>query len=231
MTQKFYKKTSVQVAMVTGIFLILIAFINIWHQRSELRNENIRLNRLTQEQTAENQRLETLLTPFRTIALEKFTGTEGEVLQQLAERVTSIDASLADAMEELESTKQELLRKTSDRSLTEEQTQILKSSLDGVFGKVLVKADFADSEARIFANQIEYILTETDLDVIEQGYTGIISLNAKGIYMLVSDIQNPPPHAVPIQKAFQLISIDVPAGKSEHAEFPHDALIIWVCHR
>jgi hypothetical protein len=185
---------------------------------------------LTQEQTAEIQRLETLLTPFRTIALEKFSGPEGKALEQLAERITMIDASLANAKKELESTKQELLRKTSDRSLTKEKKQKLKSSLSGVSGQIIIKADFVDSEAQMFANQIKDAFSETDLEIIENVNTEIISLYAKGIRMLVNDIQNPPPHALPILKAFQGIGIDVRVSRSEKAKFPQDALIIWICH-
>ena len=231
MAQRFYQKATVQVAMVSGIVALIVTAATIWHQRSELRQENKRLISLTREQTVDIQRLETLLTPFRTIALEKFTGPEGKALQQLAERITTIDESLANAKKELESTKQELSRKTSDRSLTKKQKQILKSSLDGVSGQVIIKADFADSEAQMFANQIKGVLKDTDLEIIEKVNTEIISLYAKGTRMLVNDIQNPPPHALPILKAFQEIGIDVRASRSEKANFPQDTLIIWICHK
>jgi hypothetical protein len=231
MIQRFYQKATVQVAIVSGLFILLATGITIWHQRSELKRENKRLLNLSQNQTAEIQRLETLLTPFRTIAIEKFTGTEAEALQQLAERITTVDAALASAKEKIEGLQEELLQKTSDRSLTEEQKQSLKSSLAGVSGKVIVKADFADSEAQMFANQIKSTLADTDLELIEQASTGVVSIHEKGICILVNDIQNPPPHAVPILKAFQQISTNVVGRNSRSAKFPQDAVIVWVCHR
>ena len=41
----------------------------------------------------EVQRLETLLTPFRTMALEKFTGSEQEALRQLAGQINALQLS------------------------------------------------------------------------------------------------------------------------------------------
>ncbi|MFC1840373.1 hypothetical protein ACFL1N_12380 [Thermodesulfobacteriota bacterium] len=157
--------------------------------------------------------------------------TQKEITRRASTENQGLKDTLAKTSEELDSTKQELLRKTNDRSLTGDQKQSLKQSLKGVSGKVLVKADFADSEAKAFANQIKSVLAETDLEIIEQDYIGIVSLYAKGIGIIVNDMQNPPPHAVPIQKAFKLIGIEAPAGKAENAEFPQDALIVWICHK
>jgi hypothetical protein len=231
MAQKFYQKATVQVALVSGLVAIIIAGVTIWHQRSDLKDENERLVRLTQAQSAEIQRLETLLTPFRTIALEKYAGPEGEALKQLAERITSIDESLANAKRELEKTKQELVQKTSDRKLTEDQKQRLRLSLKGVTGQVIIKADFADSEAQMFANQIKQVLLKTDIEILENVNTEIISLYARGIQVLLNDTKNPPPHALPILKAFKTIGLKAKGGKAKNAKFPNNALIIWVCHK
>ncbi len=78
MSQKFYQKASVQVAMVSAVVLIIVTIITIAHQRSQLKSDNIRLQRENDTKTTEIQRLETLLTPFRTIALEKYTLPEAE---------------------------------------------------------------------------------------------------------------------------------------------------------
>lgn len=231
MAQRFYQKASVQVAMVSGIILLLATGMMIWHQRSELRKQNAVLSTLTQSQTAEIQRLETLLTPFRTIALEKYAGSEGEALRQLRDHISAIDASLAKTKRELANTKQELLQKTSDRNLTEEQKQSLKSSLISVSEKVLVKADFADSEAQMYANQIEACLRTTSLDIVQQGSTGITAIHAKGIRLLIKDVDSPPPHTDVIYNALLSAGIESLVGVSKSAQFPEDALIIWVCHK
>lgn len=84
MAQKFYQKASVQVAIVSAIALIIVTSITVLHQRSQLGQNNQELQGQVVEKTAEIQRLETLLTPFRTIALEKYTGDEKEALRKLA---------------------------------------------------------------------------------------------------------------------------------------------------
>jgi len=231
MAQRFYHKASVQTAMVTGAVLSVITIVTILHQRSELNQENKHLRSLSKDQSEEIQRLETLLTPFRTIALDKFTGTDAEVLQQLAERIRTIDASLADAKKTIDSLKEELILKTSDRNLTQDQRQSLIQSLAGISGKVIVKADFADSEANMYANQIKSALAETRLEIVEQPSTGVVSVHEKGICLLVMDVQNLPSHAEAILKAFQQIDIDVKGRMSKSARFPEDAVLIWVCHR
>jgi len=87
MSQKFYQKASVQVALVSAIGLIIVTIITTAHQRSQLKSDNIRLQRENDTKTTEIQRLETLLTPFRTIALEKYTLPEAEALRKLAEQI------------------------------------------------------------------------------------------------------------------------------------------------
>ena len=87
MSQKFYQKASVQVAMVSAVVLIIVPIITIVHQRSQLKSDNIRLQRENDTKTTEIQRLETLLIPFRTIALEKYTLPEAEALRKLAEQI------------------------------------------------------------------------------------------------------------------------------------------------
>jgi len=90
MTQKFYQKASVQVAIVSAIGLVVVTLITIWHQRSQLKADNKALQGEVQQTKAEIQRLETLLTPFRTIALEKFTGDEKDALRKLADYVIEL---------------------------------------------------------------------------------------------------------------------------------------------
>lgn len=101
MAQRFYNKASIQVAIVTvigtGIFGVLIAGIWILHYRSQLNednqiyiSDNKNLKQKNLELTSEVQRLETQLTPFRTIALQKFTGSEQEVLRKLANELENV---------------------------------------------------------------------------------------------------------------------------------------------
>jgi hypothetical protein len=231
MAQKWYQKASVQTAIVSGIFFLVGISIPYFFQIPKLKNEIKDLKQETSDKTSEIQRLEIQLTPFRTIALEKYAAPEGEALKQLAERIKTIDESLVNAQKELEKTKEELLQKTSDRSLTEEQKQILKSSLNAVYGQIIINADLFDSEAQMFATQIKDVLSKTDLEILDKVNIGIVSLHAKGIRVLVNDIKNPPSHTLPILKGFQKIGFDVRFSKAKDVKFPKDALIIWVCHK
>ena len=115
MAQKFYQKASVQVAIVAGVVAIIVAMMNIGFnycdvktQNRRLESENKSLNDATTKATAEIQRLETLLTPFRTIALEKFTGDEKEALRQLADQIVQLQAEDEAKTREIESLRKEL---------------------------------------------------------------------------------------------------------------------------
>lgn len=90
MAQRFYQKASVQVAIVAALGLIITTVITVAHQRSQIVSDNDRLKNEVSNKSAEIQHLETLLTPFRTIALEKFTGDEKEALRKLADYVIEL---------------------------------------------------------------------------------------------------------------------------------------------
>lgn len=105
MAQRWFKKASVQVAIIVATGTIIVAGMYIWHYRSELNRDNKQLTdnikkkdeRIVQLES-EVQRLETLLTPFRTIALERYTGSETEVLQKLANQVRYLEEKLQETM-------------------------------------------------------------------------------------------------------------------------------------
>jgi len=110
MSQKFYQKASVQVAMVSGIGLILVTLITIAHQRSQLKSDNIRLQRENDAKVTEIQRLETLLTPFRTIALEKYTLPEAEALRKLAGQIGVLQNADKQKTEKIAQLEKELIK-------------------------------------------------------------------------------------------------------------------------
>jgi len=228
---KFYQKASVQVAIITGIVVLLTTSTTIIHQRSSLIQDNKRLNRLAQDQTAEIQRLETLLTPFRTIALQEFAGPEAEALQKLAERISIIDATLTETKKDLDSTKKYLAYATNDRTLSDNQLIVLEKSLHELTGKVVVKSDLLDPEALSLAKQIETVIVKTKLSLIKQDLKDILALYAKGVVLIVNDIKHPPPHTRAIQKALLSIGIEAPASMVEAQNFPNDVLVIYICHK
>jgi hypothetical protein len=105
MSQPFYQKASVQVSIISAVTLLIVTAATILHQRSSLVAANARLLQDNQKQTQEIQRLETLLTPFRTIALQRFSGPEGEALKKLADQISALDKALDSAEAELASVK------------------------------------------------------------------------------------------------------------------------------
>jgi len=103
MAQKFYQKASVQVAFISGIFMLLIAAMYIGFEYSsvnqtnqDLTTNNEMLSNDSDEAKVEIQRLETLLTPFRTIALERYTGPEQEALSKLANKIRMLEDQVKD---------------------------------------------------------------------------------------------------------------------------------------
>ena len=85
MAQKFYKKASVQVAIVVGIVTIIVTGATIWHQRSELYRDNQRLqqqldNRESeiQDLKAERDNLDIKMTVFQAAADKAFPDSKKE---------------------------------------------------------------------------------------------------------------------------------------------------------
>lgn len=106
--KRWYQHVSVQAAFIIAIGGIIVAGMHICHSRSkikqdnenyqkEIKSKNDHINKLEQQisqRTAEIQRLETQLTPFKAIALEKYTGSEQEALQKLAKKIEKLKNQL-----------------------------------------------------------------------------------------------------------------------------------------
>lgn len=105
---RFQPHPAVQAALVTGLFAA-IGFLVKTHSDASKFERDLKIAQATiveqaqklNEKTADIQRLETLLAPFRTIALERFTGSESEALRKLADQVTNIEKSLNDKSVEI----------------------------------------------------------------------------------------------------------------------------------
>src|SRR5438270_135590 len=87
MTTKWHKKAAVQAAFVAAGAVIIVGLIPLALQVPKLNDENRGLERTIGEKNAEIQRLETQLAPFKTIALERYTGAPNEALAKLASQV------------------------------------------------------------------------------------------------------------------------------------------------
>lgn len=96
--QPFWQKATVQSAVVTGIISALAVVLAVWlpsHlDAPQLREENQKLERKISDKDHQIQELQTLLVPFKTVAFQNFTGTEGERLAQLALHLNEVQLGL-----------------------------------------------------------------------------------------------------------------------------------------
>lgn len=101
------------------------------------------------------------------------------------------------------------LAKLKWRVITPEQQATLVEMLKtGPKGPVVVLHS-PDDEPLSFAMQIGEALKAAGLDArVEQGAA---TLNIPGTWLLVRDLQRPPPHAIAVQKAFREIHVDLDA--------------------
>ncbi|MBA7620202.1 hypothetical protein ES703_27547 [subsurface metagenome] len=104
MTKKWHSSVTVKAAIITSVTIVIVAGMNILYNRSQIKQDNknyeveinkknTKINELQQELSSKNaeiQRLETSLIPFRTIALEKYTGSEQEALRKLANELKDL---------------------------------------------------------------------------------------------------------------------------------------------
>lgn len=99
--KNFFKSVGVKSATIGAIALIIVAGMNILNSRSKLYRDNqshqktiTNLKDQISEKNNKIQHLETQLTPFKTIALEKYAGTEQERLKKLSERILELENPL-----------------------------------------------------------------------------------------------------------------------------------------
>ena len=169
MRQKFYQKASVQVAIVSAIGLTVATLITIVHQRSQLKAENSELKRETANKTAEIQRLETLLAPFRTIALAKFTGPENESLLKLAQQIQSLqesDTQKSDKIRLLQNELTVIQQNALPRRLSVEKADKIKGILKTKpKAFVYIVSRWLDGESQAYANDFKKVLMEAGWSV------------------------------------------------------------------
>ena len=100
MSQKWYQKDGVQASLVGGVTLILATAIATaipnWLKipKYETEIENLRSNLSDRE--LEVLKLETQLTPYRTLAVEIFGGSESEALSKLLIRFSELDSKVTE---------------------------------------------------------------------------------------------------------------------------------------
>lgn len=175
---------------------LVILGLQLWDARSQLKEDNKGLRNkieikdgkileLTQkllDKNTEIQRLETQLTPFKTIALEKYTGSEEDALKELAQNLKVIESKTA-----------VLEKQLTPRKLTQEQISIIAEKIRSIKGiKVHFLLIASDPEAHTFKEQIQKGI-ETGGWVIEKDEISLAGA-FNGISLFAS--QYPPNEAV-----------------------------------
>lgn len=138
----------VQAAIVAGIFSLAGIWLGYKLQSDGLHSKVNSLEALVKQQdttirdrTAETQRLETLLAPFRTIALQRYTDPEPEALRKLAYRISDIENSVT------------------PRHLNEQQNKALFDILSNQpKGEIIVVSRMMDGEAKDYALQLANVI-------------------------------------------------------------------------
>lgn len=118
------------------------------------------------------------------------------------------------------------------RSLTPEQrAKLIAAASTAPKGKIIVKANMLDSEAEVYANEIQEALASAGYELVELGHTGIVSLHKQGGAILVMDQSKLPQHALPLQACFLQAGIEIQVGQSKSAVFSDDAVIVWISRK
>jgi hypothetical protein len=107
----------------------------------------------------------------------------------------------------------ELAKYRSGRSITSEQHRVLVQWLNiSPKGRVIVKPNFLNGEATLFANQISSAFNESGFSGVGDAPLEIVSSNRPGLFLAVRDVAIPPPQTEPILKAFFEAGISIESG-------------------
>jgi len=196
MKKQWHQYVGIRAAIIMAVGGIIVAGMYIWNNRSELKqsnddykdeikNKNDLISKLQQklsQKDSEIQRLETQLTPFRTIALEKYTGSEKEALEKLAQ-----------SMKIIESKTEDLERQLTPRKITPEKIAVIAEKISLIKGiKVHFLLIASDPEAGSFKEQIKKAL-EAGGWIIEKKEISVVGAFT-GINLFAS--QDPPNEAI-----------------------------------
>ena len=196
MKKQWHQYVGIRAAIIIAVGGIIVAAMHIWNSRSELKQRNVKYKNEIKEKDAritdlqqqlyqkdvEIQRLETQLTPFKTIALEKYTGSEQEVLEKLAQSLKIIESTTAALKNQL-----------TPRKLAPEQIAVIAEQISLIKGiKVHFLLIASDPEAESFKEQIKKAL-ETGGWIIEKNEISIVGAFT-GITLFAS--KDPPNEAI-----------------------------------
>ena len=154
----------------TKILVIIFVLSSLWIGYREifkiplLKSEILNSTKEIHRKDLEIQKLETQLTPFKTIALEKYTGSEQEKLQKLVERIKQLEDPL----------KKEIVSATAHVEIT------IKSD-ENVFTRYMGEGGYL----AFMKNRQPYLLTADTQSNAKQTGKGVVIYS--GVFQIVPD--------------------------------------------
>lgn len=114
------------------------------------------------------------------------------------------------------------------RSLIPEQRATLLQALKAApKGHVIIKPNFLDTEATVFANQLAQVFLEAGYKGVGDAPLNIVSINRSGLFLAIREADKPPPDTNPILRAFAEAKIPVGSGFADWVP-DHDTIVIMV---
>ncbi len=101
--QRWYQKATVQVVLVTGSVMIIVALVQSLSGKKQLQDQIVSLTQQNSTKDAEVQRLQTMLVPFQTIALDRYPGDLNDALSKFANDLKGIQQTLDQSLRIIDS--------------------------------------------------------------------------------------------------------------------------------
>lgn len=137
----------------------------------------------------------------------------------------------AEANERATKAELELEKYRSGRSVTPEQRRILMQWLSASpKGRVIVKPNFLNGEATLFAQQISSAFNDSDFSGVGDAPLQIVSSNRPGLFLAVRNSAAPPPQTAFILKAFSEAGIPIESGHGDWVP-DNDTVVILVAEK
>lgn len=191
MAKKWYSSVTVIAAIIIVVGSVIVAGMNIWNNRSQLvqDNENYKvkiddqkrkiddLQQDSSNKNAEIQRLETQLIPFKAIALEKYTGSEQEVLGKLADELKELKKATDIPSFSLMRDRIRTIKNESDYTTS---LVFRPSNRQSVGATNFIARVIGDSEARIIVFSKYGVNEGVNKSILKNGKEASYSCNIKG---------------------------------------------------
>lgn len=159
----------VKAALITVTATIALAFIVSLAENSRLKQENA-------SKTARIQELEIELTPFRTLAVEKFNKANAKTLKKLAETMTALQRDYSQSLNTITSLQAQLevvRKRQQPRGITgEDRKKLIASMQSKLVSEVTIVWASGDGEATLFAKELARVFQEAGVPHFTTPWTG-----------------------------------------------------------